>query len=242
MGVFMKFKTAVLLLMVLCTGCSKVGFQGGAEKADASLGASNGDDVPAADPVDPLPLPSQPQPGSEVVNPPPAPSNPNDYNKPFSGACEIFKDVQFPLVIPASAPTVIVDNSVSAVYTLKVAKEVRIVKTNGHTVVVEAADRITEIHRPGGTTQVSANTIDYIHDTSGYICINAVKIGRIVKPAGGTRIIASEIEEISQASGQIHIYGAVIKTLMLNGGTVCLHEGAQVLTTVGSAGTVGKCM
>ncbi len=157
----------------------------------------------------------------------------------YSGACQIFKNIAMPLVIPDSAQDININGSAGNL-DISLARFVNIQKIAGH-ILIKAAERITQINGAAGGVQANANQIESISNLAGAVCIRAIKVGRISNTAGGTKVIASEIDEISNTAGLIHVYGGVVKLVSNNAGGICLHDGAKVLNYSNVAGFVGDC-
>lgn len=180
---------------------------------------------------------------------------PDDYSKPFTGVCSIFKNVQLPIPPTTATGDIELNRHLGSVK-LAPARNVTVRSTAGNITIESAlnvdisdtAGQITiksaqtaKIHRGAGSVKVAANEILSISGRAGALCLNAVKMGKLSGIAGGTKVIAKEIDEITYFAGNVHIYGAKVNRISEGVGKICLHDGATVLSVGRVAGRIEQC-
>ncbi len=76
---------------------------------------------------------------------------------------------------------------------------------------------------------VKANKIGSVNGNSAHISLIADSIETIAGGSGDKRITANTIGSIQGNSSTIHIYKAKVSIVRGQSGTICLHDGAQIL-------------
>lgn len=177
----------------------------------------------------------------EVVEPVDDSNNENNPQDPYSGVCEVYRDIQFPSNEVFSAPDFTISPerrdplltsivpSLGRVSTLEIANNVKISSFAG-ALLIKEANTVEVGAIATRLLKVNANEVKSIR-LAGHVCLHARKVGQVTG-AAHVKIIADSVEKISFA-GHAHIYGATVD-LVEGAGSVCLYEGAKVLKSSGA--------
>lgn len=236
--------SVLTLLIVSFQNCSKSAFSpadsqalaklNGANDTEIQIPSNDGDhnsntvQIDPKDPVDEV----------EAVDQEIDDNNPQD---PYSGACEVFRSLGYPSEKVFAASNVYIDGRRSdqlqtsiiprlgKLSTLEIANHVTISAFAG-SLLIKEANIVDSVRIATNSLKINANEVREIR-MAGHVCLHARKVGQITG-AAHVKIISEEVEKLS-FSGHAHIYGAKV-AYAEGAGSICLYNGAKVLSTHGS--------